>query len=101
MKRVVEVVPYDPGWIGLFEGEAELLRSVFGREVVAIHHIGSTSIPGMTAKPIIDVLLEVRDIERVDAYNEPMGRLGSCRPLRLRRTALATAMTASSCPITR
>ncbi len=76
MKRVVKVVPYDPGWIGLYESEAALLRSLFGKEVVAVHHIGSTSIPGMTAKPIIDVLLEVRDIKRVDAYNEQMRQLG-------------------------
>lgn len=76
MNRIIEVAPYDPGWIALFAGEAELLRSVFGEEVVAVHHIGSTSIPGMTAKPIIDMLLEVRDIDRVDAFNEAMRRLG-------------------------
>ena len=76
MKRIVEVLPYDPGWIALFAAEASLLRSVFDHEVVAVHHIGSTSVPGMKAKPIIDVLLEVRDIERVDAYNEPMRQLG-------------------------
>ena len=76
MARAIEVVPYDPGWIALFASEAKLLRAVFGHEVVAVHHIGSTSIPGMKAKPIIDVLLEVRDIERVDAFNESMRRLG-------------------------
>ena len=76
MKRVVEVLPYDAGWVALFAREANLLRSVFGDEVVAIHHIGSTSIPGLAAKPIIDVLLEVRDIDRVDDFNESMQRLG-------------------------
>jgi GrpB-like predicted nucleotidyltransferase (UPF0157 family) len=76
MKRVVEIVPYDARWIGRFEEEADLLRSIFGEEVAAVHHIGSTSIPGMMAKPIIDVLLEVRDIDRVDAFNEAMVRLG-------------------------
>lgn len=76
MKRIIEVLSYDPEWIKLFEVEAGLLRSIFGQEVAAIHHIGSTSIPGMKAKPIIDILLEVRDIERVDLFNEPMLRLG-------------------------
>ena len=76
MKRIIEVLPYEPDWIGLFATEAGLLRRVFGREVVAIHHIGSTSIPGMKAKPVIDILLEVRVLERVDAFNEPMRRLG-------------------------
>lgn len=76
MKRIIKVLPYDPGWIALFEREAKLLRSVFGEEVVAIHHIGSSSIPGMAAKPIIDVLLEVRNIDRVDVFNEAMHRLG-------------------------
>ena len=76
MKRIIEIVPYDPAWIELFTIEARLLRSVLGQEVVAVHHIGSTSIPGMKAKPVIDILLEVRDIEQVDAFNEPMRRLG-------------------------
>ncbi len=76
MKRTIEVVPYDPDWIRLFATEAGLLRRVFGREVVAIHHIGSTAVPGMQAKPVIDILLEVRELERVDAFNELMRRLG-------------------------
>lgn len=74
--RVVEVLPYDPGWITLFEREANFLQTIFEGEVLAVHHIGSTSIPGMNAKPIIDVLLEVRDIERVDAFNETMHQMG-------------------------
>lgn len=76
MARKIEVLPYDLAWIDLFTTEARLLRLKFGQEVVAVHHIGSTSIPGMKAKPIIDILLEVRDIEQVDAFNEPMRRLG-------------------------
>ncbi len=60
VERKIELMPYDPDWIMLFATEAGLLRRIFGQEVVAVHHIGSTSIPGMTAKPIIDILLEVR-----------------------------------------
>jgi len=74
--RSILVVPHDPHWRSLFEEEARLLKSVFAQEAVAIHHIGSTSIPNMDAKPIIDILMEVRQIERVDAYNEKMRQLG-------------------------
>ena len=76
MERKIELRPYDPEWIRLFATEAGLLRRIFGQEVVAVHHIGSTSIPEMKAKPIIDILLEVRDIRRVDAFNESMRRWG-------------------------
>lgn len=70
--KSVEVTFYDPHWVTLFRTEAAALQDLFGDEVVAIHHIGSTAVPGITAKPIIDILLEVRNIARVDAFNEPM-----------------------------
>ncbi len=76
MSRQIEVVAYDPSWPQRFSAEADQLRAVFGAEVVAIHHIGSTSVPGLAAKPIIDILLEVADIERVDAHNDAMRALG-------------------------
>lgn len=53
-----------------------MLKGVFAQEVVALHHIGSTSIPDIYAKPIIDMLMVVRQIERVDAYNQTMRQLG-------------------------
>jgi len=76
MLRKVEVVPPRPEWPGLFTAEAERLRTVFGSKVVAIHHIGSTAISGIHAKPIIDILLVVKDIEKVDEYNPAMINLG-------------------------
>jgi GrpB-like predicted nucleotidyltransferase (UPF0157 family) len=72
MSRRIEVVPHDPQWAEQFEQEVEELTLILGREIVAIHHIGSTAIPGIVAKPIIDVLVEVRDIERIDAFNGAM-----------------------------
>ena len=57
----VQVVPHDPGWPAEFKAEAERIRSLLGDLAVAIHHIGSTSIPGIFAKPIIDILLEVME----------------------------------------
>lgn len=76
MTREVRVVPYDSNWPSQYEQEAIRIRGVFGKEIVATHHIGSTSIPGMSAKPIIDLLVEVRDIEKVDSYNKGMIALG-------------------------
>ena len=72
----ISVVPYDPQWAARFRQEAAELRAVFDEQAMAIHHIGSTSVPDLSAKPIIDILLEVRDIEAVDIYNQQMRDLG-------------------------
>jgi hypothetical protein len=57
----IQVVDYDPDWPRLFEREAERIRDVLGERVVQLEHVGSTSVPGLSAKPIIDVLLVVPD----------------------------------------
>jgi GrpB-like predicted nucleotidyltransferase (UPF0157 family) len=72
----VRVVPYCSEWALLFEHEGALIRGVFGDELVEIHHIGSTSVPGLQAKPIIDMLPVVQQIERVDLFNVGMEALG-------------------------
>jgi GrpB-like predicted nucleotidyltransferase (UPF0157 family) len=56
--RVV-VVPYDPCWPALFEQEAGRLRAAVGDDILSIEHVGSTSIPGMDAKPILDLMAAV------------------------------------------
>ncbi len=76
MPRQIEVVPYNPDWPRLFEEEAARLAAILGPEIVAIHHIGSTAIPAIKAKPIVDVLVEVRDIEKIDAFDATMSGLG-------------------------
>lgn len=68
MRRVV-VVPYDPAWPARFKAQTAVLHTILGDEIVAVHHVGSTAVPGLQAKPIIDILVEVRDIERLDRYN--------------------------------
>lgn len=80
MVRIIEVVPYRCEWPQLFETEARALRALWGQEVVAIHHIGSTAIPGIQAKPIIDLVVEVKDLSAIDAYDEQM-RAGGYLPL--------------------
>ena len=63
----VEVVPYNPQWPEMFLEEAAKIRAALGENCVTIHHIGSTSIPGLSAKPIIDMVPVVKDILKVDA----------------------------------
>ena len=74
--RRVEVVPYNPQWPRLFEAEAARLRVVFGADLVALHHMGSTAVPGLSAKPVVDIMAVARDIARVDDLNTTMQALG-------------------------
>ena len=76
MVRAVEVVAYQPVWRAQFEEEAAVLRALLGPQIVSVHHIGSTSVPGLAAKPIIDVLVQVRDIEAVDGLDAQMRAAG-------------------------
>jgi GrpB-like predicted nucleotidyltransferase (UPF0157 family) len=64
----VELVDYDPAWPELFRREAERIRAVLGERVVLLEHTGSTSVPGLAAKPIIDLTLVVADSADEDAY---------------------------------
>jgi GrpB-like predicted nucleotidyltransferase (UPF0157 family)/uncharacterized protein YhfF len=74
--RRVEVLAYDPQWPALFRQAADEIAAVFGPALLAIHHIGSTSVPGLAAKPVIDIMPVVRDIEQVDSFNPGMTALG-------------------------
>lgn len=71
----VEVVAYDPRWPAQFEEEAQQLRRVFGHDLLSLHHIGSTAVPGLPAKPILDIMPVVRDIRQVDAIEAGMLQL--------------------------
>lgn len=74
--RKMTVTPYDEAWVHQFSQEAKILRELFGEELIDIHHIGSTAVPGLKAKPIIDMLPVVKDIARIDTFNESMRQLG-------------------------
>jgi GrpB-like predicted nucleotidyltransferase (UPF0157 family) len=74
--RKVEVVPHNPGWRDAFEAEAKHVAAALGENVVAIHHIGSTAIPDIYAKPVLDLLVEVRDITEVDGQSPAMESRG-------------------------
>lgn len=72
----VEVVPHNPRWREAFEAEAKQVADALGENVVAVHHVGSTAIPDIYAKPVIDLLVEVRDIDEVDGRSPSMESLG-------------------------
>lgn len=74
--RLITLESYNPAWPDRFSKEANWLRASLGKVVVAVHHIGSTSVPGLTAKPVIDILLEVADIAALDACADTMQGLG-------------------------
>jgi GrpB-like predicted nucleotidyltransferase (UPF0157 family) len=74
--RRIKVVPYDPAWPAQFEKEAEELRGIFGPALVSIHHIGSTSVPGLSAKPVIDILAVLRKGSDQTGFDESLTALG-------------------------
>ncbi len=75
-KRKIEVVPYNPTWADMFEKEAACIRQTLGYNCIDVHHIGSTSVPGLDAKPIIDIIVVVKDILQVDQAEKEMQALG-------------------------
>jgi GrpB-like predicted nucleotidyltransferase (UPF0157 family) len=79
--RKVEVVPHDPKWRDLFEIESKSVADALGENVVIVHHIGSTAIPNIYAKPIVDLLVEVKDITNVDGQSSANERI-RCRTRR-------------------
>ena len=76
MARVIEVVDYDPLWVAAFEKEAAILNAIFGHRVVEVQHIGSTSVPGLDAKPIIDILVVLDSTDDIKSYDRAMEDVG-------------------------
>ncbi|MCO4097263.1 GrpB family protein [Macrococcoides canis] len=74
--RKLEICEYDSNWKEVFDNEKEMLREILFEDLLEIYHIGSTSVPNLYAKPIIDILIVVKDIKRIDKYNEKMSEIG-------------------------
>jgi len=74
----IEIVDYDPRWPTMFAEEASLLRQALDADLlIGVEHFGSTAIPGMAAKPIVDILIAVRSLAEARAnVIEPLQRLG-------------------------
>ena len=73
---VIHVVAYDSQWPARYEAEAKHICDAIGEVVVRAHHIGSTAVPGLRAKPIIDILLEVSTLHELDACSPKLEALG-------------------------
>ena len=72
----VAIVPYNPLWPQMFEEEKQAIEAALGDRVTAIHHIGSTAIPGLAAKPVIDIMLVVPQLEDAIECISPLSDLG-------------------------
>ena len=74
--RRIHVVAPDPAWRGMYAEEAARLKSVLGENVAALHHMGSTAVEGLWAKPIIDLFLQVYSLPALDAQSDALHTLG-------------------------
>jgi GrpB-like predicted nucleotidyltransferase (UPF0157 family) len=74
-QRIV-IVDYDPQWPELYEREKQRITGALGDLLVAIEHVGSTSVPGLAAKPRIDIMPGLRSEDDLDRTIEPMTALG-------------------------
>lgn len=72
----VIIVPYNPTWPGLYEEERRFIVDAVGEKIISLDHIGSTSVPGLGAKPIIDILAGVKDRRTADEIVKTMKHLG-------------------------
>lgn len=76
MSERIVIVPYDPSWPKLFAEVGQRLRNALQENAVRIDHIGSTSIPGLAAKPILDVQISVPSLGALDAFKNPLEQCG-------------------------
>ncbi|MEL6385517.1 MAG: GrpB family protein [Cyanobacteria bacterium J06626_18] len=76
MPSLYTFTDYASDWPQKFRQEVDRLQALIGAELIVIHHIGSTSVPGLAAKPIIDLLPVVHDIQHIDGYTVKFQEIG-------------------------
>ena len=76
VREGVELASYDPAWPAQFEAERERIRAALGDLTLQVQHIGSTAVPGLPAKPVIDILVSVRQLADAAACIPPLAQLG-------------------------
>ncbi|GID97544.1 GrpB family protein [Amorphoplanes digitatis] len=74
--QAVVIEDYDPGWADRFAAARRSIREVLGELVVGVEHVGSTSVPGLAAKPIVDIDLLVTDVADESGYLPALATLG-------------------------
>lgn len=72
----VRLTDFNENWSEMFRSEAQFLKTIFGDEIIKCEHFGSTSVPGLKAKPVIDMMCIVKDIEKIDFFNNKMDSIG-------------------------
>ena len=75
-EQVLVIVDYQPAWVDRFEIERDRICGALGSEVRDIEHVGSTSVPGLAAKPIVDIMVTVDDVDDEARYSPQMEILG-------------------------
>ncbi len=73
---MITIVPYDPDWPAMFDAEKARIGETLGQLTLRIEHVGSTSIPGMDAKPVVDIQVSVASLEPRTVYLESLARMG-------------------------
>ena len=73
---MIKLVPYDQVWPALFEAEAGQIRSALQGLSLRVEHVGSTAVPGLSAKPVIDIQVSVACLEPFEPYLQLLGSLG-------------------------
>lgn len=76
MAQHIVITDYNPLWKDMFETEAGIIKTILGENCIAIYHIGSTSVPGLAAKPIIDIMPVVCDLKAVDRVSAAFEKTG-------------------------
>ena len=76
MSQHIVVTDYNPIWPKMYEEEARSIEKILADNCVAVYHIGSTSVPGLAAKPVIDIMAVVRSLEKADAAAEEFSETG-------------------------
>ncbi|MBB4172035.1 hypothetical protein FHX09_005933 [Rhizobium sp. BK538] len=92
MPTLVELVPYDPYWVRHFSVAEAALKTDLGPNVVAVDHIGSTAIPGMYAKPIIDIDITMSSLSVIPSARAPLVNAGLLEILAPARSGRGTVI---------
>ena len=73
---MIQLAPYDEAWPRMFEQEARRLCALFGELAVRIEHVGSTAVPGLSAKPVIDIQVSVAELAPFEGYRQLLASAG-------------------------